>query len=85
MEKSTYTREYSLLIELLKELRAQSLITQTELAEKLGQSQSFISKCERCERRLDVLELNAWCKALGSSLIAFLKQFEIRLAEEESK
>ena len=52
-----------------------------ELGKRLGQSQSFISKCERGERRLDVVELRFFCTALGVELQAFLAQLELELAE----
>lgn len=38
---------------------------QTELADRLGQPQSFVSKFERGERRLDVVELIIIARALG--------------------
>ena len=46
------------------------------LAEKLGATQSFISKCERGERRIDALELRAFCLAMGVSLTDFVAELE---------
>ena len=76
MEKSIFSRDYALLINLLREQRAQSGITQSQLAESLKQTQSFVSKCERMERRIDVIELRAWCEALGTSLPEFIARFD---------
>ncbi|RYD32015.1 MAG: XRE family transcriptional regulator [Verrucomicrobiaceae bacterium] len=54
-----------------------------ELAERLNQTQSFISKCERSERRLDVVELRAWCKALDTTLAEFIVCFDEKLLSRE--
>lgn len=50
-------------------------ITQVGLAERLGRPQSFVSKYERGERRLDVIELCEVCHALGIDPVAFLQRF----------
>lgn len=76
MEKSIYTREYSLFLEQLRKAREKKGLTQIEVAEKLGQTQSFISKVERGERRLDVVELRAFCAALGIGFPTFVNQIE---------
>ena len=55
--KSTYSREYKALIKKLKQARLKSGLTQIEIAKKLSKPQSFISKVECGERRLDVIEL----------------------------
>jgi transcriptional regulator with XRE-family HTH domain len=48
---------------LRNERKARNL-TQAQLAEKLGQLQSYVAKVETCERRLDVIEAAEWCIAL---------------------
>ena len=55
MEKSIYTREHEAFLRLLREAREGAGLTQVGLAEALGRSQSFVSKVERGETRLDVL------------------------------
>ena len=62
MEKSVYTDEYQVVIDLLRELRTESGMTQVQLAEALDQSQSFVSKYERGDRRLDVIQLKTVCE-----------------------
>ena len=47
-------------------------LKQEELAKRLGVHQSFVSKVENGERRLDVLELRDLCEALGIGLSAFI-------------
>ncbi|MEA1648799.1 helix-turn-helix transcriptional regulator [Nitrospirillum sp. BR 11164] len=53
--------------------RAQGL-TQGEVAQRMGTDQSQLSKFERSERRLDVLDYVRYCQALGMAPGAFLDQ-----------
>jgi transcriptional regulator with XRE-family HTH domain len=76
MEKSLVTKEYRLFLSFLKEVRQDAGLTQTQLARKLKVTQSFVSKCERGERRLDIIELRRWGRALGLSLPDFTVQLE---------
>lgn len=76
MEKSIYSSEYERFLALLRDTRVQCGLTQDDIATKLNATQSFISKCERGERRLDVVELAAWCSALNVSLSSFVERFE---------
>lgn len=57
MQKSNFTYTYKLIIERLKAARAKSGLTQIDVATKLGTTQSFVSKIENGERRLDVVEM----------------------------
>ena len=61
---------------LLREVRTEAGLRQSDLAEKLGQPQSFVSKYESGERRLDILELREVCAALGISLHSFVSRLE---------
>jgi transcriptional regulator with XRE-family HTH domain len=65
MAQSTHHRQYQALLELLRSWRAKAGLTQTEVGERLGNTQTFVSKVERGERRLDVVEFAEWCEALG--------------------
>jgi len=76
MEKSIYTKEYSLFLEQLRKAREEKGLTQTEVAVRLGQTQSFVSKVERGERRLDIVELRAFCSAIGIGLGQFVDALE---------
>lgn len=76
MEKSLFSSEYVALVGLLREVRESSGISQEQIAQRLGTKQSLISKVERGERRLDVIELRRWVMELGQSFPAFLARFE---------
>ena len=66
MTKSVFTDEYSILLKTLILVRKKAGITQVELAKKLKQPQSYISKYEHGERRLDVIEFVEIVNALGA-------------------
>ena len=66
---------------LLREARAAAGLTQAGLARRLGVPQSFVSKVETGERRLDPVELHVVCRALGVPLVAFAARLEARLAK----
>lgn len=65
MSNPMHASRYGILRARLIELREARGITQTEIAAKLGKPQSYVSKYERGERRLDIVELIAVAKALG--------------------
>ncbi|MFX1803107.1 helix-turn-helix transcriptional regulator [Paraburkholderia sp. A1RO-5] len=79
MEKSIYSRRYSLFAQLLRAAREEAGFTQEEVAARLETTQTFISKCERGERRLDVVELCSWCEALGIPAGEFVAELEKKL------
>jgi len=61
---------------LLRQMRTEAGLTQTEVAQRLGQPQSFVSKYESGERRLDVLELREVCAVVGVDLADFVRRLE---------
>lgn len=71
---SVYSDSYQRLLELLVAARKEGKLTQEQLAEKLGKPQSFISKYERGERRLDVIEFIEVCKILRVDPSEMIKQ-----------
>ena len=56
MAKSIYTKRYGKFLDLLIKARKRADLTQVEVASRLGRPQSFVSKYESGERRLDVVE-----------------------------
>ena len=65
MTKSAFTRKHAQLRKALVQARRHAGLTQVALAKKLGRPQSFVSKFERGERRLDVPEFLDVARALG--------------------
>ncbi|WP_244098968.1 helix-turn-helix domain-containing protein [Burkholderia ambifaria] len=54
-------------------------LTQEEVAARLETTQTFINKCERGERRLDVIELCSWCETLGIPASQFVAELEQKM------
>ncbi len=73
MTKSIYKKEYKKVIERLKKARLESDLKQTKVAKKLAKPQSFISKIEQGERRLDVVELKKIADIYKKPLDYFVK------------
>ena len=81
MEKSIYSEEYQLFLNRLKEARRKAGLTQSEMARRLGgaATQSFVSKCERGERRIDIAEMRAFCRAIGVPFSEFVARVDREL------
>jgi transcriptional regulator with XRE-family HTH domain len=79
MQRSIHTNEQDHLRKLLRQLRLGAGLRQSDLAEVLGAPQSFVSKYESGERRLDILELRQVCNALGIPLSEFVARLEALL------
>ncbi|MHA1553312.1 MAG: helix-turn-helix domain-containing protein [Alphaproteobacteria bacterium] len=60
-----YADKYRQIIEQLVAARKAFGLTQQDIADRLGRPQSFVSKYERCERRLDVVEYAHICRLVG--------------------
>jgi len=63
--RSIHTMQYARLRNILSKTRKSTKMTQAQLAKLLGRPQSFVSKIESGERRLDVIEFVEVCQALG--------------------
>lgn len=84
MARSTHHQEYQVFLGLLRDLRVDAGITQIVLAKKLGNTQTFISKIERGERRIDMVEFVELCEALGVEPTAALVEFLSRCRGQRS-
>ena len=85
MEKSVYTDDYSVVVRLLREARTAAGVTQVQMAKMLGKSQSFVSKYENGDSRMDILQLRTVCQTLGLSLAEFVERLEGRLKQPAQK
>ncbi|GAA4536493.1 helix-turn-helix domain-containing protein [Amycolatopsis samaneae] len=74
MDKSIYSAEYQRLCTVLRELRQEAGLTQVRVAEQLDEPQSFVSKYEAGERRLDVIELHQVATALRTTVVAIVQR-----------
>ncbi|MGA4368100.1 helix-turn-helix domain-containing protein [Pantoea ananatis] len=69
---SIYPNDYRAIIAALVKIRKEKKITQVQLADAMRVRQSVISKAERCERRLDIVELLHWCELLDVPTTALI-------------
>lgn len=74
MARSVFTKKYDQFRQLLIQARKAAGMTQAEPAKKLSRPQSFVSKFERGERRLDVIEFLDIAWALGFDPVPFLRK-----------
>lgn len=73
MDKSIHTKEYAVLVKKLKQARLDAGLTQVTAAKKLKCSQSYISKVESGELRLDVIELQKFADAYRTDISHFFQ------------
>lgn len=76
MGSTIHDERYVELIDRLRRVREDKLVRQAELAERLGRHQSYVSKVEGLERRLDVIELYDWLVALDHPPPEFFRSIE---------
>jgi transcriptional regulator with XRE-family HTH domain len=81
VSKNKFTHADDVFRELLKQTRLAKNLTQADVARRLGLPQSYVSKYETGERRLDFVETAVVCRALGLSVEEFTAAFSSRLAK----
>jgi len=81
MAKSLHSHEYDCMLVLLREARKSKGVTQVELAQLLDMTQGEISRIETGQRRLDMVELRDYCRALGISFLGFVRKFDAKLGK----
>lgn len=77
MTKSVFTDRYRLFMQLLIQERRNKGITQTQLAQKLKKPQSYVSKYENGERRLDIVEFLEVANCIGIDAAEFIKKLNV--------
>ena len=75
MQKSIASAKQQKFLKVIREIRQQAELRQIDVAERLKQPQSFVSKYESGERRLDLLELEQVCEACDTDLSDFVQQY----------
>lgn len=76
MKKKVYIAQRSRLVSILREMRIEAGLTQTDLAARIEKDQVYVSRYESGQRRLDVLEVREICQAIGITLEGFVKKLE---------
>lgn len=73
MSRSVFSEPYGVLLRVLIDARRGAGLRQTDLAERLGKPQSFVSKIERGERRIDLVEFLIVARAIGTDEMALVR------------
>ena len=73
MVKAIYSEEHRSLVLKLKKARKEAGLGQEDVAKTLKVSQSYISKIEAGQRRVDIVQLKAFAKIYGKQIDYFIK------------
>jgi transcriptional regulator with XRE-family HTH domain len=73
MDKAIYTKDHKYLVGQLKKARFDIGLDQKEVAKILGKTQSYVSKVESGQRRIDIVQLKAFAKVYKKELDFFVK------------
>lgn len=73
MAKTIYSDEHELLVKQLKKAREEAGLNQEDVAKLLGKTQSYVSKIESGQRRVDVIQLKEFAKIYRKSLDYFIR------------
>lgn len=85
MRNFPHNPDHKILVELLRGLRLERSLLQTQVAEKLNRPQSYVAKYENCERRLDFMDVYYIAEALEISFIDLCKTFEKKRTQKSLK
>jgi predicted transcriptional regulator len=69
--------DYRRVCRLLRQWRENAGLSQRDLAKRICKPHSFVYKCEVGNRRLDVTEFIAWCRACELEPSALIKVVEM--------
>lgn len=84
MKKSLYQKENEAFVQVLTEFRNKAGLLQADLAKRLNVPQSFVSKIETGQRRVDIIELREICMHLDTNLTQFCKVLESKIRKEST-
>lgn len=79
MGTSTWDSQHEILREVLRDARKGKGLTQLELALLLKHPQSYVSKYENGDRRLDLPEIRAIAQCIGLDLSIIVEKFENKI------
>lgn len=71
MPKTIHSKQHRAIVERLRRARVEAGLRQIDAAKKLRKQQSYISRCESGEHRLDVVELQVFAELYGKPLDFF--------------
>lgn len=72
MDKTIFTKAHRELVAKLVKARKEAKLKQSDAAKKLGRTQSYISKIEAGQRRIDTIQLNELAAVYKKKLRDFI-------------
>ncbi len=73
MTKAIYSKDHTYLVKQLKDARTEAGLDQVEVAKILGRTQSYVSKLEAGQRRIDIVALKEFAQIYKKAIGYFLK------------
>lgn len=73
MRKAIYSKDHQYAVERLKKARQEAGLDQVEVAKLLGKTQSYVSKVEAGQRRIDIIALKEFVRIYKKPIDYFLK------------
>ena len=74
MSRAIYSKDHKYLVKQLKKAREEAGLEQKEVAKLLGATQSYVSKAESGQRRIDVVQLKEFAKIYKKKLAFFIRK-----------
>lgn len=84
MDKSVHSPEYQCFLRALRRAREAAGLTQPQVAQRLGEPQSWVSRVESGETRMHVIEFRTYCQAIGLAPADFMTELEGELRQLET-
>src|SRR5437588_278252 len=79
MDKTVHSPQYQCFLRELRRAREMAGLTQSEVAERLSEPQSWVSRVESGETRMHLIEFRAYCQAIGVNPVEFMETLESAL------
>jgi transcriptional regulator with XRE-family HTH domain len=70
--RSVYTTEYHAFLRRLRAARKEAGLSQVDVAKAMRRPQSWVSRCESGERRVDVIELQSFARLYKRPILYFV-------------
>lgn len=72
MQKTIYSKEYRFIVEKLKKARKEAGLEQAEVAKKIDRTQSYVSKVEAGQSRVDLIQLKEFARIYKKNITHFI-------------
>lgn len=74
MNKTIHTQEHKYIVKRLRKARLEAGLSQKTVGDEIGKSQSYISKIESGQRRIDIVQLKMFADMYSKKIDFFIKR-----------